>query len=722
MNRYSGVIICLAYSIGLLSTGIADFSDTFPSHWEWIGRIFGFSLLTLLTTIFVPRIWWLSPPRKIWLIAGLVSILAAIYFEFRIPYPAANDISQIVTGNISSQRVTVTGNSLSESRLNRKGNLQFWLQVQQVSLNDLPPEMAVGKLYVTLPNVTENRLYSGQIVTLKGLLYRPRPANNPGAFDFQSYLARQGTFAGLKGTEIITKQHPPMGVWQLRERIVKAQIQGLGTAKGALLSSITIGRQAVDLPTDIQDLFIKTGLAHVLAASGFHVALLLGVVLSITKKLSPRQQFLVGLLVLLGYLTLTGLQPSVMRAVLMGIAALTGMVSNRKVNSLGSLILAGTILLLFQPLWIWDLGFQLSFLATFGLIVTLPALQKKLDYLPSSLAEPIGITLAATLWTLPLLMYNFSSIALYSLWANVITTPLVMLISLGGMFSAFVSLLYPPLGSAIAGILFYPIEFLLQILAIFPHLPASTYSTGKLSLGVMIIIYGLLGLCCRYHVWQRRWPLLGLFISALVLIPIIYHSLTVTQVTILATKSDPVIIIQNRGQTLLVNGNDPDTINYTILPFLRQQGINRIQGAIALQSDQWSVIEENLPIDTKIALTASPKVLFGAIELQSLDPDNKVVQLKVNETIWLWLNHPGEAVRLPDPIPPLALIWKGKHLASQWLEIVKPRVAIAIAPSLSRSTRKYLKNARIEHYWTGREGAIQWTPQRGFQPFLEDER
>ncbi len=169
---------------------------------------------------------------------------------------------------------------------------------------------------------------------------------------------------------------------------------------------------------------------------------MLGFVLTITRNLSPKQQFIIALTILIIYGTLTGLQPSVLRAILMGIGALIGLLYNRQVNSLGSLLLAATILLLWQPLWIWDLGFQLSFLATLGLIITVPLLKNKIDYFPNLIAEPIAISLAATLWTMPLLMFTFNSIALYNIPINIITTPLVTLISLGGVFTAFLGLIY----------------------------------------------------------------------------------------------------------------------------------------------------------------------------------------------------------------------------------------------------------------------------------------
>jgi competence protein ComEC len=719
MNRPNSVILGLAYILGLLSTGLVDFSPQLNRWQEVVIRIVILSLITLLTTIFIRRFWWQSPPRKIWLMGGLIAIFAVVYLEIRTPYPSANDISHLLKNNVVNS-IKITGSIISEIRLNRRENLQFWLEVKEFSLKNLPTEKSAGKLYVTLPNLAENQVYPGQKITVKGLLYRPRRANNPNAFDFANYLARQGAFAGLKGEIIIDKKSPTWGVWQIRQRIVEAQIQGIGQEKGTLLSSITLGRQAVNLPAKITDLFIKTGLAHILAASGFHVAILLGFVLTITRNLSPKQQFIIAITILIIYGTLTGLQPSVLRAILMGIGALIGLLYNRQVNSLGSLLLAATILLLWQPLWIWDLGFQLSFLATLGLIITVPLLKNKIDYFPNLIAEPIAISLAATLWTMPLLMFTFNSIALYSIPINIITTPLVTLISLGGVFTAFLGLIYPPLGSISASILYYPLELLLQITTFFSLLPFSTYSTGKLSLGVMLIIYICLTLIC-FNIWFRqRWHLIGLFILTLILIPIIYQHLTLTQVTVLATKSQPVIIIQNRGNTLLINGEEPATARYTVLPFLRQEGINQIQGAITVNnSAQFSTISESIPIKKTLNLSQSEKFNLGEITGQLLEKN--LFKFQVKNQSWLWIVNPKIPVNLSQEFSPLVLLWQGSNLDKQWLESIRPQTAIAVTTNLSRNVRNQLRKAGIKTYWTGRDGAIQWTAKNGFQPFLINE-
>ncbi len=211
MNRPNSVILGLAYILGLLSTGLVDFSPWLNRWQEVVIRIVILGLITLLTTTFIRRFWWQSPPKQIWLIAGLIAIFAVVYLEIRTPYPSANDISHLLKNNVVNS-IKITGNIISEIRLNRRENLQFWLEVKEFSLKDLPTKKSTGKLYVTLPNLAENQVYPGQEITIKGLLYRPRRANNPNAFDFANYLARQGAFAGLKGEIIIDKKSPTWGV------------------------------------------------------------------------------------------------------------------------------------------------------------------------------------------------------------------------------------------------------------------------------------------------------------------------------------------------------------------------------------------------------------------------------------------------------------------------------------------------------------------------------
>lgn len=714
MKRENSPILCLAYIIGLLSTGFVGF----PALWQhWAGIFITFSVLTIVSAIFMPRWWRTGPEARVWLVAGLIAILAVVFFQFRVPQPGINDISRKLTGD-ESVAVKVEGRILSEPQLTRKQKVRFWFKTEHLTILEEKQEATVtGKLYVTVPLLQGTGLYSGQNVSITGILYKPKTPVNPGAFDFQAFLAREGAFAGLSAFNVSLEDEKlrPWGLWLLRQRIIRAQVLWLGSPAGSLVSSMVLGGRAVDLPYDVRDIFIKSGLAHVLAASGFQVSLLIGVVLFLSRGFSEKTQLIMGLSTLLIYIGLTGVQPSVMRAGFMGIAGFIGFVTERKVRPLGSLLLAATILLLLNPLLIWDLGFQLSFLATLGLIVTAAALTEKLDFLPEAIASLFTVPLAATIWTLPLTSYVFNTVSTYSILVNIITTPLIVLISLGGMLSALFAIIFPLFGSAIAWLLYFPTQLLIGIVTFFTELPGSYFAVGRISLGVLLIIYGLMFLVWLSNWWQRRWLIAGLFAITLVIVPIFYDQLNLVQVTVLADKY-PVLVIQDRGQVTLINNGDSDTARYTIMPFLAHQGINKIDAAVSygFEETEWSEIRSSLRVKQEYQyLKMGETVSVGSTDMNLISAEPSILELNILEQIW-WLLA-GDEILKDVKENPEVLLWSGKSLSQEWLEMVKPQVAIAISTVLEDNTQQQLEEKQIQFYWTRRDGGIQWTPKKGFE-------
>ena len=335
-----------------------------------------------------------------------------------------------------------------------------------------------------------------------------------GAFDFQAYLAREGAFVGLKGRQIDWKREKAIAdvdrlnnktaaFWDasgmrasniqgLRQRIVRSQLSQLSVPEGPLISAIALGKQAVDLPYNIRDSFVQAGLAHAIAASGTQVSMVLALVIALTRRFSKRLQFGFGVGALFLLVGLTGFEASVCRAALMGFGTLFALVLSREVKPLALLLTAATILLLVNPLWIWDLGFQLSFLATLGLIVTTPPLMAKLDWMPPAIASIVVVPIAASVWVLPLLLYIFSVVSPYSILVNIIAAPLLWILSIGGMFSALAGLIFPPAGSVLAQLLDYPAKGLIAIAQYFSQLPGNSVAVGQVSVFQLIALYSLI--------------------------------------------------------------------------------------------------------------------------------------------------------------------------------------------------------------------------------------
>ncbi|MDZ7949910.1 ComEC/Rec2 family competence protein [Nostoc sp. DedQUE09] len=775
MIQTSGVIICLGYIFGLLLTAVP---------WGGVGilvvGIVGAILFRKRTTLqqfaqkpentgsknkAAPNIWQSTPHPRIWLAAGLVGLLATLYFQWRMPQPDAKDISQFVPpGNSSNQEqlVIVRGEVVSNPRLTRNQRGQFWLETTQLDevKNDQGsagvPQGVTGKLYVTVPILQATGLYPSQEIAVTGILYKPKAASNPGGFDFQKFLKQEGTFAGLIGRQInVLDRERKWGWWQIRERIVRSQVRWLGIPEGPLVSAMVLGSKAVDLPYDIRDLFVQAGLAHALAASGFQTSLILSVILQLTRRASKGTQFTLGFLGLIIFLSLTGFQPAVLRAVLMGFAALVGLLLKRKVKQFGSLLLAATLLLVFNPLWIWDLGFQLSFLATLGLVVTVPALVNRLAWLPPAIAALIAVPLAATIWTLPVQLFVFGVVPSYSLLLNVVSTPLISIISIGGIISALVGLVWTEAGSFVAGVLHYPTDWLIKLVEFFSKLPGNSVVVGSISTWQLLAIYILIILVWLVRWWQRRWWFANMIAIGLIFIPLWHSKNTLFRITVLESGTEPIVVVQDRGTVTVINSGDEGTGRFTILPFLQQQGVNQINWAIATdfqgnESNAWFELMQRLPInnfyeysnqtDNSITtqaiqqelqkhqgiyqtLAVGQAVKTGSIVAQLINDQLPILQLQILDQNWLLVgNVKSKEVQQLVKNGSLSrpqVLWCAPESLKDLVIALQPQVAIASSANFDPKTLSELNQSQTKLFFTGRDGAIQWTPNGQFEAFIE---
>ncbi|MEH2424453.1 MAG: ComEC/Rec2 family competence protein [Nostoc sp.] len=774
MIQTSGVIICLGYILGLLFTVV-------PWGGVWI------LLLGIVGAIFfrrrtssrqlaqkpenvgsknktVPNTWQTNPHPRIWLAAGLVGLLATLYFQWRVPQPGAKDISQFVApGNSSNQEqlVIIRGEVASNPRLTRSQRGQFWLEATQLDevKNEKGsagvPKGVTGKLYVTVPILQATGLYPSQQIAVTGILYKPKAASNPGGFDFQKFLKQEGTFAGLIGRQInVLDQERKWGWWQIRERIVRSQVRWLGIPEGPLVSAMVLGSKAVDLPYDIRDLFVQAGLAHALAASGFQTSLILSVILQLTRRAKKVTQFTFGFLALIIFLSLTGFQPAVLRAVIMGFAALIGLLLKRKVKQLGSLLLAATLLLVFNPLWIWDLGFQLSFLATLGLVVTVPALVNRLAWLPPAIAALIAVPLAATLWTLPIQLFVFGVVPSYSLLLNVVSTPLISIISIGGIISALVALIWTEAGSFLAGVLHYPTDWLIKLVEFFSKLPGNSVAVGSISTWQLLAIYVLIILVWLVPWWQRRWWFANVIAIGLVFIPLWHSTNTLFKITVLESGTEPIVVVQDRGTVTVINSGDEGTGRFTILPFLQQQGVNQINWAIATdfqgnESNAWLELLQRLPIKNFYEYSPKPEnslatqaiqqelqkyqgsyqplavgqaVKTGSIVAQLINDQLPILQLQILDQNWLLVGNikSKEVQQLvkSGSLPRPQVLWCAPQSLKDLVIALQPQVAIASSGNFDIKALSELNQSKTKLFFTGRDGAIQWTNGQ-FEAFIE---
>ncbi|MFA6993518.1 MAG: ComEC/Rec2 family competence protein [Patescibacteria group bacterium] len=241
--------------------------------------------------------------------------------------------------------------------------------------------------------------------------------------------------------------------------------RGMPSPESALLKAILFGQQS-EMPTRLMQEFAQTGVTHIIAVSGSHVTIIGGILFNLFLALGFRRKVIFYLTTgsLLVFLLVIGWPASAVRAVIMGFLGLWAMQAGRLNNSSFSLILAAAVMLAINPwLLLYDVGFQLSFLAVWGMMVFTERIENLFDKLPFAITNTLGfrdsliMTLAAEVATLPLIIYQFGLFSVVAPLANVLIAPVVTPIMILGAAVSAVGLV----SLSLAKVLFWPVWLLL---------------------------------------------------------------------------------------------------------------------------------------------------------------------------------------------------------------------------------------------------------------------
>lgn len=268
---------------------------------------------------------------------------------------------------------------------------------------------------------------------------------NPDDFDYEQYMYNQGFVASsyLSSASWLKtgNHHSSLRIVALKARQMIMNVYsslGFTEKEQAILSALTLGYQDT-LSDDLKQAFRTTGTVHVLSVSGLHVGIIYGVIAFLLSFISVRSRFykirpVIIILLLWTYAFVTGLPPSVVRAsTMLSLFCLSELIE-RKNNPLNTLYIAAFFMLLYNPFWLFDIGFQLSFLSVLSILVLYKPLSKQLtikNRLLRGIWQMLCISLVAQLATFPLCLYYFGTFPTYFFIANLLVIPLVTLITYG---------------------------------------------------------------------------------------------------------------------------------------------------------------------------------------------------------------------------------------------------------------------------------------------------
>ena len=344
----------------------------------------------------------------------------------------------------------------------------------------------------------------GDTYVIQGKFMEILPPTNPGEPNYKSYLL-QHHISGLIYASTIKKVGISNPSWHkkiaydLRNKIITTSRKTLPPPYDNLYVSLVFGDTGAPLPDELKEQFQKTGLTHLLVVSGAQVALLSGILesLLLATPLGPLTRFICITFCNLLFLVMTGGDASILRAVIMCEVALGLKLLMRTTSIYHILSLTALIMLLLNPYSLWDLGAQLSFVATISLIFGAPKLENILSKkIPEELRKPLALSLAPFIITTPLIWYAFSRMSLISIVSNLLIICWVELIVVIGFFSSIIGFIYLPLAQLLNNASLAFMMLLNGIVSTLEKVPGATInliSPNLLELGLlwtsMILIF-----------------------------------------------------------------------------------------------------------------------------------------------------------------------------------------------------------------------------------------
>lgn len=510
-----------------------------------------------------------------------------------------HDVSRYASG----ERVAIEG-VICRYPERRAGQVRLYLRTRGLE-RDGQRFSVDGEVMVRLLGISP-RLGYGDLIRVDGRLRRPRSSRNPGEFNYRRYLKAEGISATLSiyRTDRIQLVRHGGGWWLLREVIypvkswMAVSIRGnVQNPQAAFIQSLLLGERG-ELPDEVREEFARSGVVHVLAVSGLHVGfvILVSMALFTLVRLPRPLQTAMTLLLLLFYVYLTNERSSVIRASVMGGLLLMARDLQRRAPVSNTIALAALVILIINPLALFQSGFQLSFTAVLGIVYLYPALDQlvgrtlvnrmKRHQLGRYTLGLLLVSVSAQLGTLPFTALYYGRIPLIALFANLLVIPLVFLV----VGFAFVALMLAPLWPFVSHLYWESSGFVaavvLRIVAASSRLPMASIEYPRPSILHAAVFFALLALLVgRFRRGARFAALLivlvglnlGVWKAAVdrPLLDVIFFDVG---------QADAALVTAPTGRTLLIDAGGrwegSDSGEQTIAPYLRRHGIQRLDAVV----------------------------------------------------------------------------------------------------------------------------------------------
>jgi competence protein ComEC len=480
--------LCVLGFIGGVTLG--SFSLSFVLPLSLVVLAFLFSLLSIR---------WYCVSITALAVVFLLSAVGMVWYQISVPTPDAFLLAH------GEEKITAVG-IVSTTPTPRSNGVSFVLHVNQIREAEVDREIDTRVMVYA----AEYPVVSyGDEITINGKVVRPEnfSTDTGREFDYVSYLAAQGiSFVSFyPHVEVLASNRDDWlqgFLLAIKNSFATTIERFLPAPHASLLNALTVGIDS--LSDDWQDKFRAAGVAHIVVLSGYNVAIVANGIARVTGLFFSRivSSWLGGLGILL-FILMTGAEPPIVRAGVMAGIVILARLTRRRFAPLRALALAAIVMLIFNPLLITSLSFQLSFAATIGLVALGPLLRQWLSFVSSpGLRTLAAETIAAQLAVLPLLLLHGLSVSLVALPTNLLVLPVIPVSMVCGVFIWLVGAVSASLAFPLTSLAYFLLEYIFRIVDFFSSLPFASMVAGRVVEWVGLVSYFIF-LLWLYHLNKK---------------------------------------------------------------------------------------------------------------------------------------------------------------------------------------------------------------------------
>lgn len=376
--------------------------------------------------------------------ARILSVYFVLLFGFSLGWWRGGQFMAGVNylNTIEKYQVTLVGKALTDGVYDERASLAF--DLGSLRLEYPEQRRLVGKIGVS--GFGERAVYRGDEVRVTG----------------KFYPARGGRVAYLSYAKLEVTGRSQSVAYRTTREFAAGMQSALPEPQASFGLGILIGQRST-LPANTQEILAAVGLTHIVAVSGYNLTILVRATRRLLAKRSKFQVMVSAAVLILSFLLVTGASPSIVRASIISLLALGAWYYGRVVRPMVLIMVTAAATALWNPLYLWsDIGWYLSFLAFFGVLVIAPLARRRLfkGKKTSTFTNLIIESMAAQLMTLPLILYIFNDSSYMVLLANLLVVPLIPLAMLLSFIAGLAGMLVP----ALAGWVAWPAKWLLTYL------------------------------------------------------------------------------------------------------------------------------------------------------------------------------------------------------------------------------------------------------------------